>query len=439
MRQSSVGIWLDLNPEDFRPGSWDMTLSLWAVQTALAEGKHVIVAAPGDCAHRFVRLPADFRLGDRARLQLVWSGGLGRCGDTARADAALKSIKERLRFISQFPPEARTSRRHKMIRWFQAGVACRLLRGLKWADKRSLSLHRAMAVWLRRRAMRGLARRLNRRGEVDVWLVPPSAAGNAGILANPQIPLDSAGTASRFSRPPRASTRAEKWPRAGERTLEDVARAQMRLFWAKRFQDCVLPDRYLSDFPLEEVDYLLCPSHFRDDGEALCMVRAAEYLIRRRRRSLKLVLTSALAEETECWTYLREQGLVFDVFSVPEIPHRFFGVFLTLARVVVRTSARSGWRLARFFEGIPYGVPTVMGRSEEIGQQLSGDLSGIALADISDPAEFAERIEFVLDHRQQVFEMQAAFCASQTRAAAALCPHARAAESLDPFQSAVRP
>jgi glycosyltransferase involved in cell wall biosynthesis len=192
-----------------------------------------------------------------------------------------------------------------------------------------------------------------------------------------------------------------------------IARALVRDFLAGRARDRDgLEDgrrAYLRDLPLDEIDYLFVSAKLRPTKNYLNLLRAFERLLRRRYRNLKLVMTGATEGGFDAGgvrRYLSETRLDLDVLSVPDLPSNVHAAFLHLAALTVVPTLFEGGFPFPFSESLSVDTPVVMSAIPVTRDVVPPDLWPVMLFDPYDLDSIAERLEWGLDHRQELLERQ---------------------------------
>jgi glycosyltransferase involved in cell wall biosynthesis len=192
-----------------------------------------------------------------------------------------------------------------------------------------------------------------------------------------------------------------------------VARAVVRDYLAGRVErrPGAVPGRlaYVRDLPFDEVDYLFVSARLRPTKGYLNLLRAFERLVRRRYRSLKLVTTAAPEDGTDggaVHRYLSESRLDLDVLSIPDLPSSAHAAFLHLAALTVVPTLFEGGFPFPFSESLPVDTPVVMSAIPVTREVVPPDLWPAMLFDPYDVDSIAGRIEWALDHRRELLDLQ---------------------------------
>jgi glycosyltransferase involved in cell wall biosynthesis len=157
------------------------------------------------------------------------------------------------------------------------------------------------------------------------------------------------------------------------------------------------------------VKFIFYASQFRPSKNVLTLLRAYRYLLRNRYISHKLILTGAPGKIAEIDAYIAKHHLAYDVLllsrlSVPELAACYH-----LADLAVNPSLSEGGCPFTFTEALSVGTPVVMADipvTTEIIQDP--DLQAMMLFNPYDYKHLAARIEWALEHKEQLFDAQKA-------------------------------
>jgi glycosyltransferase involved in cell wall biosynthesis len=175
--------------------------------------------------------------------------------------------------------------------------------------------------------------------------------------------------------------------------------------WTSNF-----PERYLLDFPFDEVPFLFVSSQPRPHKNFLNLFRAFEVLLRKRYRNLKLFLTGELERETlGLREYLLKNHLELDVISVPGLPSDVHAAFYHLAALTVVPTLFEGAFPFPFTESMSVHTPVVMSSIPATREVVPEDLARFMLFDPYDTDSIAERILWGLENREELLAREQRF------------------------------
>lgn len=146
----------------------------------------------------------------------------------------------------------------------------------------------------------------------------------------------------------------------------------------------------------KDVRFLFYASQFRPNKNIISLLRAYEYLLKRRHIGHKLVLTgNPTTPEVE--RFIREHNLANDVLCLPGLSAQELAACYHLADLAVNPSLSEGGCPFTFCEALSVGTPVVMARiavTEEI--ITDAGLQSLMLFDPYDWMDMAGRIEWAL-------------------------------------------
>lgn len=165
--------------------------------------------------------------------------------------------------------------------------------------------------------------------------------------------------------------------------------------------------RHFCDFPFERVEYLVAAIPGGDAGPLLPAYAA---VLRRHRRTLKLLVDGRLPRGDGVFDEVESLGLPFDVAETAGLGEAARARLLRHARAVVVADGEVACLPAVFGEAVAAGTPVVMGRLGAVAEVLTPEeLAGAEyFAAAGDPAELVRAILHVLDHREAVLARQRA-------------------------------
>ena len=190
----------------------------------------------------------------------------------------------------------------------------------------------------------------------------------------------------------------------------DIIHLYCRLKHSQSTWTSRLPHGYVCDFPFDEVPYLFVSSQIRPNKNFFNLLKAYEFVLRRRYRNLKLVITGDLiAEGLGLKGLIHERGLDLDVVSLPNIPLDVHAAFYHLATLTIVPTLFEGGFPFQFSESMSVGTPVVMSDIAATRELLPDNLVERMLFDPTDPHSMAARIEWALDNCAALFDLQKPF------------------------------
>lgn len=156
-----------------------------------------------------------------------------------------------------------------------------------------------------------------------------------------------------------------------------------------------------------DIKFLFYASQFRPNKNVLTLLRAYEYLLRRRYVSHKLILTGNPRHMEEIGRYIVEHRLEQEVLCLPRLSVHELAACYKLADLAVNPSLSEGGCPFTFTEALSVGTPVVMARIAVTEEVLTEPrLQEATLFDPYDWQDCARRIEWALAHREELLALQ---------------------------------
>jgi glycosyltransferase involved in cell wall biosynthesis len=168
-----------------------------------------------------------------------------------------------------------------------------------------------------------------------------------------------------------------------------------------------LNNNYAAFFKRGAVRFIFYPSQFRPNKNVISLLRAYEYLLRRRFVGRKLVLTGDPTKRPEIAQFIEQHNLQNDVLCLHDLSEQELAACYRLADLAVNPSLSEGGFPFTFTEALSVGTPSVMARipaTEEVITDTT--LQELMLFDPFDWTDIANRIEWGLDHRKELLDKQ---------------------------------
>lgn len=153
--------------------------------------------------------------------------------------------------------------------------------------------------------------------------------------------------------------------------------------------------------------FIFYASRFRPHKNILSLLRAYEFLLRRRFVGHKLVLTDLPANIPQVKAFVKEKALERDVLFLSNLSMRELASLYYLADLAINPSLMEGGFPFTFTEALSVGTPVVMARIPVTLEVITDPvLDQAMLFDPHDWQDMAHRIEWALAHREELLAMQ---------------------------------
>ncbi len=164
---------------------------------------------------------------------------------------------------------------------------------------------------------------------------------------------------------------------------------------------------YAGNFGSGDVRYIFYASQFRPNKNVLSLLKAYEYLLKRRYVGHKLILTGNPNALPEIRQFIAEHNLENDVLCLHGLSAQELAACYRLADLAVNPSISEGGCPFTFTEALSVGTPVVMARISVTEEIITGqDLQQQMLFDPYDWKDIAARIEWGLNNRHALLEIQ---------------------------------
>lgn len=169
-------------------------------------------------------------------------------------------------------------------------------------------------------------------------------------------------------------------------------------------------DSFSNIFSRSEFRFLFYASQFRPSKNVISLLRAYEYLLRRRYIGHKLLLTGRPEAFPEVSEFIAEHGLENDVLCLHGLTSQELAACYRLADLAVNPSLYEGGCPFTYTEAVSVGTPVVMARiavTEEV--LVDPELQAATLFDPYDWHKMAAKIEWALENRDELYARQRKF------------------------------
>lgn len=158
------------------------------------------------------------------------------------------------------------------------------------------------------------------------------------------------------------------------------------------------------------IRFIFYASQFRPNKNILTLLRAYEYLLRRRFVGHKLILTGIPHESGDVAAFIADRNLRHDVLCLHGLSDRELAACYHLADLAVNPSLSEGGCPFTFTEAMSVGTPVVMARIEVTEEVITDpQLRAAMLFDPFDWKDVASRIEYGLLNRDRLRALEQPF------------------------------
>jgi glycosyltransferase involved in cell wall biosynthesis len=164
---------------------------------------------------------------------------------------------------------------------------------------------------------------------------------------------------------------------------------------------------YTTTFQNENVRFLFYASQCRPNKNILMLLRAFEFLLRKRHFGRKLILTGHPEHVPEIGRFVIDHRLENDVIFVHGLKSSELAACYKLAELAVNPTLSEGGCPFTFTEALSVGTPVVMSRIPVTEEVLDDPrLQEATFFDPFDWSDCAKRIEWAINHRDELLNLQ---------------------------------
>lgn len=164
---------------------------------------------------------------------------------------------------------------------------------------------------------------------------------------------------------------------------------------------------YTSDFQNGDVKFLFYASQLRPNKNVLMLLRAFEFLLRKRYLGHKLILTGNPYLMPEIGAFVTDHRLENDVIFLHSLSVAELAACYKLADVAVNPTLSEGGCPFTFTEALSVGTPVVMSRIAVAEEILTDSiLQEVTFFDPYDWRDCAKRVEWAVTHRDELLAIQ---------------------------------
>jgi len=159
-------------------------------------------------------------------------------------------------------------------------------------------------------------------------------------------------------------------------------------------------------YGFKDMKYIFYSSQCRPNKNMMTLVKAYEYLLRKKEASFKLVLTGNLSDAPEIKEYVYKNHLQFDIITFSRVSNQQLAALYACAELVVNPTLYEGGFLMIFSEGMSVGTPSVMSRIPQVTDVADPYDIDDCLFDPSDYKDMANKILYGICHRDELVKRQ---------------------------------
>lgn len=164
---------------------------------------------------------------------------------------------------------------------------------------------------------------------------------------------------------------------------------------------------YAGNLNTEDVRFIFCASQFRPNKNVITLLKAYEYLLKRRYIGHKLILTGNPNTLPKIAQFITEHNIENDVLCLHGLSVQELAACYRLADLAVNPSLSEGGCPFTFTEALSVGTPVVMARIPVTEEVITDhELQQQMLFDPYDWKEIADKVEWGLNNRYSLLAKQ---------------------------------
>lgn len=162
---------------------------------------------------------------------------------------------------------------------------------------------------------------------------------------------------------------------------------------------------YIKDFNFQNVRYIFYSSQARPHKNLMNLLKAYQYVLRKKYGEIKLFVTSDLYRDKETQDYIIENKLQYDVLCFYNVSAQQLAALYHEAELVINPTLYEGGFPFTFAEGMSVKVPSIMSDIPQV-REVMGEGLAECLFNPFDYMEIADKIIWGLENKEALYEMQ---------------------------------
>ena len=163
---------------------------------------------------------------------------------------------------------------------------------------------------------------------------------------------------------------------------------------------------YISNFSFMDVKYIFYSSQIRPHKNILNLVKAYEFVLRKKFKQVKLILTGDYTTNKDVMDYILEKRLEYDVLSFSKVSSQMLACLYSCAELVVNPTLYEGGFPFTFSEGMSVGTPSVMSKIPQTIELLEKYEIDEFVFDPYSWEDIADKIIYGLDNKNKLYVKQ---------------------------------
>lgn len=177
-------------------------------------------------------------------------------------------------------------------------------------------------------------------------------------------------------------------------------------FCRNLIQQYVVKNEYTKDCSFYDIKYIFYASQLRPHKNIFNLIKAYEYLLRKKFIREKLFLTCDIMGSPEIREYIDNNRLQNDILSFHNMPVQVLAALYSEAELAVCPTLSEGGFPFTFGESLSVDTPTVMGNIPQTTEVINDEKSMKYLFDPYNYKDIANKILYGLNHKEELLKEQ---------------------------------
>lgn len=156
-------------------------------------------------------------------------------------------------------------------------------------------------------------------------------------------------------------------------------------------------------FSFKNVEYIFYASQIRGNKNIFNLIKAYEYLLRKKFIPIKLFLTCNINIYPDVKNYIYEKRLQYDILCFHSVTSQQLAALYRCAKLVVNPTLYEGGFPFTFGEGMSVGTPSIMSKIPQVMEVIEGYDIEKYFFDPYNYKDMAAKIEYGLSHIEEIY------------------------------------
>lgn len=159
-------------------------------------------------------------------------------------------------------------------------------------------------------------------------------------------------------------------------------------------------------FSFDDVQYIFYSSQLRGNKNIFTLIKAYDYLKKKKDIHIKLFLTCMITNDSDIWNYILDNNLQNDILCFHSVTNQQLAALYACSLLSVNPTLYEGGFPFTFSEGMSVGTPSIFGNIPQVVQEFSGYDLDDCLFNPYDFKDLANKIEYGLNNRDLLYKKQ---------------------------------